>query len=155
MTFYQEQVQKLRDQVLPQSYQVGKIIRAKQFIDTNFSDTIDLNAIAEAAALSKFHFLRLFKKCYGRTPHQYYTEQRLRKAKQLLRAGVSTADVCDTLHFGSVTTFTGLFKRYTGSTPAAYQRKSNSQEAEFLISMDLCPVSIPRLHENQTPEHTG
>jgi AraC-like DNA-binding protein len=129
MTFYITQALKIRDQYFPHDYQIRRIIRAKQFIDQTIVNDIDLDAIAAAASLSKFHFLRLFKKCYGRTPHQYRTEQRLIKAKQLLHNGLSTTEVCHTLNFESVTTFIGLFKKYTGSTPAAYQRKKQFSRA--------------------------
>ncbi|GAB4033959.1 helix-turn-helix domain-containing protein [Spirosoma gilvum] len=123
MTYYATQVFAIRDQIFPAAYQVRQIVRAKQFIDNNLTETINLETVAQAASLSKFHFLRLFKRCYGRTPHQYRTEQRLIRAKQLLQTGLSTTEVCHVLNFDSTTSFIGLFKKYTGHTPLAYQRK--------------------------------
>ena len=121
MTFYEAQVLKIREQHFSKEYQIRRIVRAKQFIDADLSNDINLDTIADAASLSKFHFLRLFKKCYGRT--QYRTEQRLIRAKQLLQTGLPTVEVCHALNFDSITTFIGLFKKYTGFTPVNYQRK--------------------------------
>ena len=129
MTYYATQVFAIRDQVFPAAYQVRQIIRAKQFIDSNLAEPISLETMAQVALLSKFHFLRLFKRCYGRTPHQYRTEQRLIRAKQLLQTGLSTTEVCHALNFESVTSFIGLFKKYTSQTPLAYQQKKQFSRA--------------------------
>lgn len=129
MTYYATQVLAIRDEHFPADYQVRQIVRARQFIDSHLTDPISLETIAQAAALSKFHFLRLFKRCYGRTPHQYRTEQRLIRAKQLLQTGLSTSEVCYALNFDSTTSFIGLFKKYTDHTPSAYQRKKQFSRA--------------------------
>ncbi|GAB3999725.1 hypothetical protein GCM10028807_50750 [Spirosoma daeguense] len=123
MTFYEQQVLKIRFEHYPNTYQVRRVVQAKLFIDSDLSAAINLTTIAAEASLSKFHFLRLFKKCYGRTPHQYRTEQRLIKAKRLVEIGFSTSEICYALNFGSITTFIGLFKKYTGYTPSAYSKK--------------------------------
>jgi len=76
------------------------------------------------AFLSKFHFLRLFKNSYGQTPHQYLTEQRIRKAKQLLRSGMTATEVCAAVGFESLSSFTRLFKKLTGTPPSMFQKNS-------------------------------
>ncbi|GAB3705974.1 hypothetical protein GCM10027592_39020 [Spirosoma flavus] len=123
MTFYEQQVLKIRHEHYPNTYQIRRVVRAKQFIDSDLTTTINLATIADEASLSKFHFLRLFKKCYGRTPHQYRTEQRLIKARQLAQTGLSTTEICYVLNFASVTSFIGLFKKFTGFTPTVYSKK--------------------------------
>ncbi|MBD2701191.1 helix-turn-helix transcriptional regulator [Spirosoma sp. BT702] len=133
MTFYEQQVLSIRKQHFPQAYQVRRIVKAKRFIDSNLSAPINLSVIAHEASLSKFHFIRLFRKCYGRTPHQYRTEQRLIKARELVKSGLSTTEICYALNFSSITTFIGLFKKYTGFTPTAYAQKSNFEEPSFDI----------------------
>jgi AraC-like DNA-binding protein len=128
MTFYQQQIITIRDNIYPKEYLCEQVIRAKKFIDENFSGNINLNDIAAEACFSKFHFLRLFKLLYGRTPHQYLTEIRIEKAKQFLRSGLPVSDVCFLTGFESISSFKGLFKRSTGHTPAAYRKQLKDKQ---------------------------
>lgn len=90
-------------------------------MDNHFDEKIDLDNIADEACFSKFHFIRLFTSIYHKTPHQYLSSVRIEKAKQLLTADNDVARVCYAVGFESVSSFTGLFKRLTGQTPAVYQ----------------------------------
>jgi len=65
----------------PKVYLYRRIVQAKLFIDRHFAEKIDLTNIAEEATFSKFHFIRLFKKVYGKPPHQYLISVRVEKAK--------------------------------------------------------------------------
>lgn len=122
--------------VYPKQYLYRQIVRAKLYIDANLSKSIDLEAIADEAAFSKFHFTRLFKKVYGVTPHQYLTYVRVEKAKELLRAGDTVARTCFSVGFDSISSFTGLFKRRVGVTPAVFQ----SQELERWAEIEKAPL---------------
>lgn len=104
----------------PKQYLYRRVVRAKLYIDENFA-RVDLSEMADEACFSKFHFARLFKEIYGRTPHQYLTHVRVEKAKEYLAAGDTVAKVCYSVGFDSISSFTGLFKRWVGMTPAAYQ----------------------------------
>jgi AraC-like DNA-binding protein len=115
----------------PKIYLYRRIVKAKLFIDDNYAEAIDLDHIADEAFFSKFHFIRLFKKTYGKTPHQYLTYVRIEKAKLLLKEEVSVSEVCYTVGFDSVSSFTGLFKRMVGQTPSAYQQQSISKQLEI------------------------
>ena len=105
----------------PRQYLYRRIVRAKLFIDENYALKIDLDNIAGEACLSKFHFTRLFRAIYGKTPHQYLTSVRVDRARQVLAAGASVKEACFAVGFDSVSSFTGLFKRRVGLTPAAFQ----------------------------------
>jgi AraC-like DNA-binding protein len=105
----------------PRQYLYLRAVRAKLYIDENFASNIDLNRIADEACFSKFHFVRLFKDIYGRTPHQYLTRVRIEKAKEYLDEGQTVAYACFKVGFDSISSFTGLFKRRTGQTPRHYQ----------------------------------
>src|SRR4051794_24793823 len=104
-------------------YLYRRIVRAKLFIDAHFAEPIDLDAIAEEAHFSKFHFIRLFRTIYAKTPHHYLTQVRIDKAKLLLQENASVTQVCFLVGFDSVTTFTGLFKKLVGFTPSAFQER--------------------------------
>jgi AraC-like DNA-binding protein len=120
MTFYHQQILSIRQNIFPKEYLCNQVIQSKKFIDKNFANNIGLNEIAGEAYYSKFHFLRLFKIIYGRTPHQYLTDVRIEKAKQLLRSGLPVSEVCFLVGFDSVSSFKGLFKRYNNLTPSRY-----------------------------------
>ncbi len=110
----------MSQQEYPKIYLYRRIVQAKLFIDRNYADAIDLDNISDEAYFSKFHFIRLFKKAYGKTPHQYLTSVRLEKAKLLLQDQKPVSDVCFEVGFSSISSFTGLFKKVVGQTPSEY-----------------------------------
>jgi AraC-like DNA-binding protein len=73
----------------PKVYLYRRIVNAKLFIEQNYASAIALNDISDEAYFSKYHFIRLFKKIYGKTPHQYLTAIRIDKAKSLLATNLS------------------------------------------------------------------
>lgn len=115
----------------PKVYLYRRIVQAKLYVDCNFFEKIDLDNIADEAFFSKFHFIRLFKKAYGKTPHQYLTFVRIEKAKQLLQTPAPIAEVCNEVGFDSISSFTGLFKRTTGLTPSAYHVQQLQKKADL------------------------
>ena len=116
---------------LPKIYLYRRIVQAKLFIDNHFADDINLNAAADEAFFSKFHFIRLFKNIYSKTPHQYLTSVRIENAKRLLQTDRSIADVCFSVGFDSVSSFTGLFKRINMVTPAVYRQQQLKRKNEI------------------------
>lgn len=115
----------------PKIYLYRRIVHAKLFIDSHYNESIDLENIADEASFSKFHFIRLFKNIYGCSPYQYLIRVRIDKAKILLQQSLPVAQVCFEIGFESVTSFTGLFKRYTGETPSAYQQHYEQRSREI------------------------
>jgi AraC-like DNA-binding protein len=104
-------------------YLYRRIVQAKLFIDRHYADNIDLEQIADEAYFSKFHFCRLFKNAYGKTPHHYLTQVRMNNAQQLLAKGFPVAEVSFCVGFDSSTSFTALFKKHFGISPSGYQAK--------------------------------
>jgi AraC-like DNA-binding protein len=122
---------KAMEENYPKIYLYKRIVQAKIFMDTHFNDHIDLNNIADEACFSKFHFIRLFKTIYGKAPHQYLTSVRIENAKQLLQKGISVSETCFTIGFDSISSFTGLFKRYTKYSPSAYQQNFKIRQEQI------------------------
>ena len=126
----------------PRQYLYRRIVRAKLYIDENYASEIDLDNIAGEACFSKFHFTRLFRDIYRKTPHQYLTGVRVDRARQILAAGASVKEACFAVGFDSVSSFTGLFKRRVGLTPAAFQeqqvRRSRHIAASPLTHIPNC-----------------
>ncbi len=123
MTFYRDEIARLKKALYPHDDLTKQIMEAKVYIDNHFSEDINLDKIANRALVSKFHFIRLFKKYYGRTPHQYLQEVRIEKAKKFLQKGNSMDEVCDAIGFASKTSFIALFKKKTGKTPMVFQNQ--------------------------------
>lgn len=123
MTFYSDEVKRLSKVLYPHDDLTKQIIVARFYIDKHFPDKIGLDQIAAKAHISKFHFIRLFRKYYGRTPNQYLQEVRIENAKKLLKKGKSIDDVCSAIGFTSKTSFIKLFKEMTGKTPMVFQNR--------------------------------
>lgn len=101
-----------------------RIAAAKIFIDENFQDTIGLEDISSRAYLSRFHFHRLFTRIYRKTPHQYLTQKRLDKAKDLLSENRPVTEVCNEVGFESIGSFSTLFKKEIGFAPQYYRNQA-------------------------------
>jgi AraC-like DNA-binding protein len=121
-------------ELYPKVYLYRRIVYAKLFIDNHFDEKIDLDNIADEAFFSKFHFIRLFASIYKKTPYQYLSYVRIEKAKQLLTTSMTVANVCYAVGFESVSSFTGLFKRMTGETPAAYRTAQHKRKKEIAVA---------------------
>ncbi len=115
----------------PKVYLYKRIVQAKLFIDSNYADKIDLDNISDEAYFSKFHFIRIFKSIYCKTPHQYLISVRIEKALELLREAKPVSEVCFLVGFDSVTTFSGLFKRTVGVSPSIWLAKQQKIKAEI------------------------
>jgi AraC-like DNA-binding protein len=100
---------------------------ARTYIDHHYAAPITLEHISREAGFSPFHFIRLFQAEFLRTPHQYLVQQRIEKAKQLLRTtDLPIIEVCCAVGFESLGSFSTLFRRETGLSPSQYRRRSGS-----------------------------
>lgn len=96
--------------------------RAVSFIHDMANQQVTLADIANAAGLSRYHFLRLFQASKGMTPYSYLLQCRLQLAKESLRKGVSIADTAFATCFSDQSHLTRKFKSAFGITPAQYQK---------------------------------
>jgi AraC-like DNA-binding protein len=133
MTYYHQQVLKIKELICPDDFLCDKVVEAKKFIDANYYTKISLDDIAAKACISKFHFIRMFKKFFGITPNQYLVKVRLENAKELLKNGATVSTACFSVGFDSTTTFAGLFKKMTGATPSAVNKNATNHSAIPLI----------------------
>jgi methylphosphotriester-DNA--protein-cysteine methyltransferase len=123
-------------------YLYQRIVRAKLFIDRYYADNIDLNNIADQAYFSKYHFIRLFKSIYGKTPNNYLIKIRMANAKILLAKGHSVLETSIMIGFESPTSFAGTFRKIAGLTPSMFQRKQeikrNAIQTDPLLFVPNC-----------------
>lgn len=95
---------------------------AKDTMDRDWAEPLDLDAVAGAAGYSRYHFVRMFKQAYGETPGQYLSRRRIERAQELLRsANLTVTEVCMLVGFTSLGTFCTRFKQQVGVTPGEFQ----------------------------------
>jgi AraC-like DNA-binding protein len=123
-------------------YLYQRIVWAKLFIDNNYFDNLDLNNISDQANFSKYHFIRLFKSVYGKTPNNYLIKVRMDNAKTLLAKGHSVLEASMLVGFDSPTSFAGAFKKNIGLAPSEYRReqemKRNAIKVNPLLYVPNC-----------------
>ena len=79
----------------PAVFTLPALRRARDLIDRDYAEPLDLAAMAREAGYSKFHFARTFAAAYGETPAAYLTRRRVERAKALLRAAnLSVTEIC-------------------------------------------------------------
>jgi AraC-like DNA-binding protein len=98
------------------------IERARQYVDKHYARPLTIERLAALAGLSSFHFIRAFRAATGATPHQYLRARRLDRARELLvTTPMPVTEICDAVGFQSLGSFSSLFRKVTGETPAAYR----------------------------------
>jgi transcriptional regulator GlxA family with amidase domain len=97
--------------------------RARDVADRDFAEALDLEALATAAGVSKYHFLRCFAAAYGETPMQYVSRRRIERATDLLRAtNLTVTEVSLLVGYSSLGSFSQRFTELVGISPSEYQR---------------------------------
>ena len=96
--------------------------RARDHIDRNFREPLDLDGLARIAGVSKYHFARSFEAAYGETPIRYLTRRRIERAQDLLRvANLTVTEVCMAVGFASLGSFSARFRQLVGESPTCYR----------------------------------
>ncbi|MBJ7353755.1 MAG: helix-turn-helix transcriptional regulator [Thermoleophilaceae bacterium] len=109
--------------------------RVRDRIDREYSQPLDVEALARDAHMSAGHFSRQFKKAYGESPYSYLMTRRIERAMALLRRGdLSVTEVCFEVGCGSLGTFSTRFTELVGMPPSEYQR----EEADATAGMPSC-----------------
>lgn len=107
---------------MPQVPPARYLLRAKDFVDARYAESITVEDLAAAAGLSRAHFSRMFAKTFGESPRAYLQSRRLERAAALLRyTDRSVAEICMMVGLQSVGSFTTSFARVFGKPPAAYR----------------------------------
>ena len=103
----------------------SRIIKAKEYIDTNFSDkTLSISALAKHSGMSEVYFRKLFGQKYNLSPVQYLISVRIKNAKQLLNYDFLNLEECASqCGFLTVQYFCRVFKKATDMTPSEYRKQ--------------------------------
>lgn len=101
--------------------------RARDRIDRDYAQPLDVEAIARGVHMSAGHFSRQFKAAYGESPYSYLMTRRVERAMALLRRGdLSVTEVCFEVGFSSLGTFSTRFTELVGVSPSVYRRDEQS-----------------------------
>jgi AraC-like DNA-binding protein len=96
--------------------------RARDRIDREYAEPLDVEAIASGVHMSAGHFSRQFKAAYGESPYSYLMTRRIERAMALLRrGGMSVTEVCFAVGFSSLGTFSTRFTELVGMPPSVYR----------------------------------
>jgi AraC family transcriptional regulator len=96
--------------------------RVMEYIDSNLTAALRMEELAEIASLSEYRFAHNFKTATGISPHQYVINQRIERAKRILReTDLSVVETAYSVGCQSLSRFNSLFRRQIGVTPSTYR----------------------------------
>lgn len=97
------------------------------FIDNQITTPLSIDELSKLVNISKFHFLREFKKLVGITPYQYVLQKRLNKGKEyLINSKKTIVEIAIQVGFSDQSHFSRTFKAHTGMTPLEYRASNKS-----------------------------
>jgi len=100
-----------------------RAVDAAFWIESRARNEVDLASVADQAGLSPFHFLRLFSRVLGVTPHQYLVRSRLSRAAQLLSEQDSPiTEIALEVGFADLSNFIRTFQRAAGVSPSSFRK---------------------------------
>jgi AraC-like DNA-binding protein len=102
---------------------LARLRRARDRIDRDYTQPLDVEALAHGVNMSAGHFSRQFRIAYGESPYSYLMSRRIERAMALLRCGDhSVTDACFAVGCSSLGTFTTRFSEMVGVSPGGYRR---------------------------------
>ncbi|SRR5579864_5033791 len=101
----------------------ARLCRSRDFLAANIDRPVRLDDAARVACLSPFHYHRMFARAFGETPSEFVRRRRIDRAKQLLaRDHLPVTEVCLSVGYESLGSFSTLFRSIVGKSPAGYRR---------------------------------
>ncbi|MBX3064978.1 MAG: helix-turn-helix transcriptional regulator [Anaerolineae bacterium] len=113
--------------------------QARRLMDRDFTTPITIEQLSYQVALSPFYLIRLFRRIYQQTPHQYLIQLRIAKAKELLsQSDRSVTEICAEVGFTSLGSFSSLFRKLVGISPSDYRQRSQNIRNSAYIPLCVC-----------------
>ncbi|MBB5539919.1 AraC-like DNA-binding protein [Paraburkholderia fungorum] len=101
--------------------------RAKDMLLSKAQGNVSLEEIASACNLSRSYFIRAFRETTGRTPHRWLLEQRIERARELLRhSDSSLPEIAIACGFSDQSHFTRTFSQLVGTPPGSWRRQAGN-----------------------------
>lgn len=129
--------------------ELRRLRRARDRMDREYAQPLDVPALARTALMSPAHFSRRFREAYSETPYSYLMTRRIERAKALLRRGdMSVTDVCFAVGCTSLGSFSARFTEIVGETPSDYRARDHD-ELGFLAPCQAMVLTRPRRGRHQ------
>ena len=112
--------------------------RARDLMDREYAEPLDVPAMARTALMSPAHFSRKFRATYGETPYTYLMTRRIERAKALLRQGMSVTDACVAVGCTSLGSFSSRFTEVVGETPSQYRSRDHRE-------LEIVPACVSKI----------
>jgi transcriptional regulator GlxA family with amidase domain len=107
--------------------ELRRLRRARDQMDREYAEPLDVPALANTAMMSAAHFSRRFRAAYSETPYSYLMGRRIERAKDLLRRGeMSVTEVCMAVGCSSLGSFSARFTELVGETPSEYRSRDHA-----------------------------
>ena len=101
-----------------------RLLRARDVMDRDYAEPLDIPTLARIALVSEAHFIRTFRAAFGETPNRYLQRRRVERAMYLLRSTErSVTDICLDVGFSSLGTFSRVFSGIVGEPPSTYRSR--------------------------------
>lgn len=109
----------------PQLRDLALLRRVRDRIDREYTQPLDVAALARGVGMSAGHLSRQFRRAYGEPPYAYLMTRRIERAMALLRRGdLSVTDVCFAVGCSSLGSFSSRFTELVGVPPSVYRREA-------------------------------
>jgi AraC-like DNA-binding protein len=120
--------------------------RARDRMDREYDQPLDVPALARTALMSTAHFARRFREAYGETPYAYLMTRRIERAAALLRRGdVTVTEACLAVGCTSLGSFSARFTEVMGEPPSAY-RAHDHRELQVVPGCQIMVLTRPPRH---------
>jgi transcriptional regulator GlxA family with amidase domain len=125
--------------VSPSREDLVRLRKARDTIDRDYAEPLDVPALASQALMSTGHFARSFKSAFGESPYSYLMTRRIERAQALLRhTDLSITDVCFAVGCTSLGSFSTRFSELVGMSPSVYREQDHSH----LAALPACVVRL-------------
>jgi AraC-like DNA-binding protein len=113
-----------------------RMLRARDAMDRDYAEPLDIPALARIAHVSEAHFIRTFRATFGETPHRYLQRRRVERSMFLLReTDRSVTEICLDVGFASLGTFSRTFREIVGESPSSYRGRAEVGVAPNCFTM--------------------
>ena len=135
--------------------ELRRLRRARDRMDREYAEPLDVPGLAATAFMSTAHFSRRFREAYGETPYSYLMTRRIERAKALLRRGDrSVTDVCFEVGCTSLGSFSSRFTELVGQTPSEYRAADHSHLHDVPVCQVMA-VTRPQRRRSTVPAAAG
>lgn len=114
----------------PHLRDLARLRRVRDRIDREYTQPLNVEALASGEHMSAGHLSRQFKLAYGESPYSYLMTRRIERAMALLRRGdLTVTEVCFAVGCSSLGTFSTRFTELVGVPPSVYRREATDEAA--------------------------